>query len=556
MDRRVAIDHGMTASDHLTGRAARVIGAVALAAVVAAALIPVLVVVVGSLDPTPGFDIAGGSAWTRIIGSARTWRIMTVTILQALASSLFAILIGTPIAYALARYRFPGRAIIRSLATVPFVLPSVVLGSAFAAIFSERGLLEARGSWWLVVVAHVCFNLAVIVRTVGSAISGIDPSVESAARLLGASRARVFRSVVLPQLRGPIAAAGAIVFLFCLTSFGVIVMLGGGSVTTMEVEIWIRATRQFDLSGAAVLGVVQFVAVVATLVVDVLVVRRAGARTRRGGDTGMGPSSAAERLLVAAAVVVVLALCAAPLAALVWRSFTVPGGLGTDHWRNLGSVLGGTTLDVSPIDAVVNSLVYALVALVAALPIAVVGSRFVAGRRGRSLDAVVLVPLGLSATMIGLGLLMISRWSPLDLRRSFWMIPAAQLLVAVPLMTRVLVPAFRSLDTTMLDAASALGASPVQRFWRVEFGQLVPMVVAAAGLGFVTCVGEFGATVFVARSDRMTVPVMIERLMSRPGGAGYGQAMVLSVVLVVICGGILGLVDRLTALRGRELIPI
>jgi thiamine transport system permease protein len=69
-------------------------------------------------------------------------------------------------------------------------------------------------------------------------------------------------------------------------------------------------------------------------------------------------------------------------------------------------------------------------------------------------------------------------------------------------------------------------------------------VAAGAGLAFVACLGEFGATVFLARADRPTVPVAIERLMSRPGGAGFGQAMALSCILVVICAVVLVLVDR------------
>lgn len=546
----------MTSARHGPGRAGRVIGALALALVLAAALVPMAAVVVRSLSGTPTLDDAGGSAWLRMLGSSRTWRIMGLTVAQALVSTLFSIAIGTPVAYVLSRYRFPGRSLTSTLAMVPFVLPSVVLGSAFAAIFSDRGLFEARGSWWLVIAAHVCFNLAVIVRTVGSALSGIDPSIETAARLLGRSGPGAFWGVVLPQLRGAIAAGGAIVFLFCLTSFGVVVVLGGGAVTTMEVEIWIRATRQFDLSGAAVLGVVQFIAVVATLGADVALVRRGSATSRRHRDTTRAPTNAAEWLFVAAGVVTVLVICAIPLAALVWRSFVVPGGVGLDNWRNLGSVFEGTSLAISPMTSVVNSLVYATVALIAALPLAVACSRFIAGRSDRILDVVVLFPLGLSATMIGLGLLVLSPSLPFDLRRSFWIVPAAQLLVAVPLATRVLVPAFRAVDTSMLDAASVLGTTRRQRFWRVEFMQLIPGLIAAGALGFVTCVGEFGATVFVARTDRMTVPVMIERLMSRPGGAGYGQAMVLSVVLVLVCGGVLGIVDRLGSRRGRELIPI
>lgn len=552
----MAITDGVTAGRYRPPRSAAVTGGLTVAVVVALALIPAGAVALRSISDSSALDAAGSSAWARMLGSARTWRILGVTMGQAAVSTVFAVLIGTPVAYMLARYRFPGRQIVRTLATVPFVLPSVVLGSAFAAIFSDRGLFEARGSWWLVIAAHVCFNLAVVVRTVGAGVSGLDPETESAARILGRSRPQVLWSVVLPQIRGSIAAAAAIIFLFCLTSFGVVVILGGGSVTTMEVEIWVRATRQFDVAGAAVLGVVQFLAVIATLGVSGLVVRHGSNVSRHRTHTPTVPATVGERAHVAVGSGVIVLICGVPLAALVIRSLSVPGGFGLDNWLNLGSVLGGTTLHVSPSGAMVNSLTYAAMALVIALPMSLSSARFIAGRQRGLLDGLILVPLGLSATMIGLGLLILSPSLPFDLRRSFLLIPAAQLLVAVPLITRVLIPALTTLDTSVLDAASVLGASPRQRFWRVEFMSLLPALVAGAGLGFVTCMGEFGATVFVSRSDTMTVPVLVERLMSRPGGAGYGQAMVLCVILVITCGAILGAVDRLASGRGRELMPI
>lgn len=546
----------MTRDPHRPGQLATVLGGITAVAVVAIALVPAGAVVLRSMSDSPTLDSLGGSAWTRIAGSPRTWRILGVTVGQAAVSTFFSVLVGTPIAYALARYRFVGRTIVRTLATVPFVLPSVVLGSAFAAIFSDRGLFEARGSWWLIIAAHVCFNLAVVVRTVGAAVSGVDPDTESAARILGRSRPRVLWSVVLPQIRGSIAAAAAIIFLFCLTSFGVIVILGGGSVTTIEVEIWIRATRQFDVPGAAVLGVIQFTAVLATLAVDALIGRRRAGSARHRLHAPTPATTVGERSLVAAAAATTVLICGTPLLALVIRSVSVPGGLGLDNWLNLGSVFGGTALHVSPLDAIGNSLVYAALALVVAVPVSLSSARFIAARPRSVMDGLILVPLGLSATMIGLGLLILSPALPFDLRRSFLMIPAAQLLVAVPLITRVLIPALATLDRSVLDAASVLGASPRARFWRVELRAVTPALMAGAGLGFVTCMGEFGATVFVSRADTMTMPVLVERLMSRPGGAGYGQAMVMCVILVLICGAVLGAVDRLAAGRDRELMPI
>ena len=460
------------------------------------------------------------------------------------------VVVGVPVAWVLNRYRFPGRGVVRTAAMVPFVLPSVVVGAAFASLLGPRGLVDARGTWWAIIAAHLCFNLAVVVRTVGAAMATTDPDLDAAARVLGAGTWRVLRSVTVPTVAPAIAAAAVVVFLFCLTSFGVIVVLGGGAVSTVEVEIWTRATSQFDLSGAGVLCMLQLVAVVATLALHGRIVRRAaqpGGRTPSRAAVGRSPRSARERIEVAVAVAAVVVVSVLPLAALAERSLRVGDRLGLDHWRHLGDATAGTGLRVAPIDALATSLGAALLGTAVALALALPASRAVAARPGGRGDRVLLLPLGVSATTIGLGLLLLFGRPPLDLRGSPWIVPIGQMLVALPLAVRSIVPAMQSMSPSLGEAAALLGAGPSARWWRVELPLVRRAVVAGGGLAFVACLGEFGATVFLARSARPTVPIAIERLLSRPGGAGFGQAMALSCVLVVVCAAVLWAVDRWAA---------
>jgi thiamine transport system permease protein len=228
----------------------------------------------------------------------------------------------------------------------------------------------------------------------------------------------------------------------------------------------------------------------------------------------------------------------------------VPGGYGLANWTHLGSVTAGTTLRVDPLEAVVNSLLSATIAATAAVVLGLTAARVAVRRPGGAADRVLLLPLGVSATTIGLGLLLAFGHPPLDLRRSLWIVPLAQTLVALPLVVRAVLPALRALPPSLVDAGALLGVGRAGRFWRIELPAVRPAVVAGAGLAFVACMGEFGATVFLARADRPTVSVAIERLMSRPGGAGFGQAMALSCILVLVCTTVLVLVDRRRA--GRD----
>ncbi|UDY36129.1 ABC transporter permease [Dermatobacter hominis] len=522
-----------------------------MALVAVAVAVPVFAVLGRALRPDGAWSL---DAVDRILSSGRTWRLLGLTVGQALVSTLLTAAVGLPLAWVLARYRFAGRGLVRTAAMVPFVLPSVVLGSAIASVLGPSGLVDARGTWWPVFAAHVCFNLAVFVRVVGAALDGLDPSLEDTARTLGTTPAAAARRVLVPAVAPAVWAAAIVVFLFCLTSFGVIVILGGGSVSTVEVEIWVRATRQFDLSGAAVLAGLQVLAVVATLALHARFSRRAARPVRSGRRWSRRPATAGERAQVALAVLAVGIVTLVPLGALVERSLRLPGGgHGLDHWRHLGEATAGTGLTVSPWDAVAFSLVSAVLATAFAVLVGVPAARVAARRPGGAADRILLLPLGVSATTIGLGILLAVGRPPVDLRRAWWLVPAAQALVAVPLLVRAVAAALRDLPPSVTEVAATLGAGPRRRWWRVELPMVRGAVVAGAGLAFVASLGEFGATVFLARADRPTVPVAIERLMSRPGSSGFGQAMALSCILVLLCGVVLAIVDRsVDALAGRR----
>ena len=172
------------------------------------------------------------------------------TLWQAVVSTILTLAVGLPAAYAVARYEFPGRRLFRAFVTVPFVLPTVVVATAFLALLGPGGplaFLHWRPGVAPMLIAHVFFNVAVVVRTVGGFWANLDPRRVEAARMLGASRRRAFVHVTLPLLAPSIIAAASIVFLFTFTSFGVALLLAGPAHATLEVEIYRQAVDLFPI---------------------------------------------------------------------------------------------------------------------------------------------------------------------------------------------------------------------------------------------------------------------------------------------------------------------
>lgn len=461
---------------------------------------------------------------------ARLLRVGWFTLWQAVVSTILTLVVAAPMTWAVSTYSFRGRRLAMALVTVPFVLPTVVVGTAFVA-------LGWRDSVGAILAAHVLFNVAVVVRTVSTLWTRIDPRLFEAARVLGASGIGVFRKVTLPLLRPAIAAASSIVFLFTFTSFGVVLILGGFRYATLEVEIYRQAVTLFDLPLAATLAVVQLVGVTGALYwYSRYQARTATSWTLESGANRPHPVGR-MRQLVAAAVVVTLAALAVPLAVLVGRSF------GGGYFRALfvdDRVVG------TPISSVANSLVFAVIAMTLATVVGLLAATVIAERTSgisRWFDLTLMLPLGTSAVTIGFGFILALGW-PVDLRASFWLIPIAHALVAIPFVVRTTVPTLRAIPPQTREAAAVLGASPF-RVWRhIDLPIVSRAAMVGAGFAFVISLGEFGATSFIARPATVTIPTMIVRLLSRPGQTSFGMAMALSVVLAVVTTAVVMSLDR------------
>ncbi len=499
-----------------------------------------------------GFSTGGvGTA----IGDPLTWRLAWFTVASAAVSTVIAVLAGLPVAFLLARVRLPGVSLVRTLVLVPFVLPTVVVGLAFRALWPDGGLLP-------LVLANAFFNVAVVARTVSGLWGHLDPRTVDAARALGASPWRAFRTVTLPALAPAIASSAAVVFLFCATSFGVVLILGGARYRTLETEIYLRTVDLLDLSGAAALSLVQFAAVVAALAVGALARRRRenAVRLRSRAETARRPRGGEWWVVLAGLTVV--ALLMTPIVALLIESVSTSDGWSLAGYEALGGQGSLGALQVSGWAAASMSLRTAFDATMLAMIVGVLASVvLVALRRtpgrlargmGETMDAALMLPLGVSAVTVGFGYLVTLDALPGDLRTSPLLVPLAQALVIIPLVVRMVLPVLRSVDVRLRQAASTLGASP-GRVWReIDLPLTARSLVAAAGFGYVVALGEFGATSFLARPDAPTLPVAVATLISRPGELNNQMAYAACALLMMVTVVAVVLIDRFGAVRGQN----
>ena len=225
---------------------------------------------VGLLVRAPWSDIAGELRGTEVLQALR------LSLITASLATALSLLLGVPLAWLLARARFPGRRLLRALITVPLVLPPVVGGVALLLALGRRGIVGQYLDSWFgitlpfttagVVVAEAFVAMQFLVLSVEGALRAADPRYEDAAATLGASGWTTFRRVTLPLVAPGVAAGAVLAWARALGEFGATITFAGnfpGTTQTMPLSVYLAL--QSDPEAAIVLSLILLVVSVATL---------------------------------------------------------------------------------------------------------------------------------------------------------------------------------------------------------------------------------------------------------------------------------------------------
>lgn len=488
-------------------------GAVA-AALILALIVGPLVAVVWRAGGVSGFGPAG-------------WAAVRFTLWQAAASAVLSVALAIPVARALARRVFPGRALLITILGAPFILPVIVAVFGLLAVFGRAGLLNQALATlglervtiygpWGVVLAHVFLNLPLAVRILLQGWQAIPSERFRLAALLGAP---VGRLLELPMLRRLVPGALALVFLICITSFAVALILGGGPrATTVELAIYQAVRLDYDLDRAATLALMQVAlsAAVAAFALLVYVPDAMGAgldRPPRRWERrwrlldGAWIGAAALFLLLPMALVVVEGVSG------LWK---LPPGSWEAAARSLAVAAVSTTL-----------------CMTLALALAVSG--------GRWAMVIGTLPVAASALVLGTGLYLIlfPRFAPQTLALPVTTLMNA--LFALPFALRIVAPAVEQSEAQFGRLADLLGLRGIGRLRLLTLPRARPALGFAAGLAAALSMGDLGVIALFAGQETETLPLNMVRLRgSYRTEAAEGAAL----LLLALSLGLFALFDR------------
>ncbi|AVI64836.1 sulfate/thiosulfate ABC transporter permease CysT [Shewanella sp. NKUCC05_KAH] len=221
------------------------------------------------LLPTTGLIMQTSSmSWSEywgVIADPRVVASYRVTILSALAASLFNCLFGLLLAWVLVRYEFPGKRILDALVDLPFALPTAVAGITLATLYAENGQIGSLLAEWGIKVAYTPLGIVVamiftsipfVVRTVQPVLEELSHEEEEAGMTLGASDRSVFWRVILPSLWPALMIGTALSFTRSLGEFGAVIFIAGNMPYISEITslmIFVRL-QEFDFAGASAIA--------------------------------------------------------------------------------------------------------------------------------------------------------------------------------------------------------------------------------------------------------------------------------------------------------------
>lgn len=481
--------------------------------------------------------------WLHAIATTRITSLVWFTIWQAALSALFSLLFGIPGAYVLYHRSFPGQKLIRAFITIPFMLPTIVVAIGFTAFrqlpFLSQ-LLQGHSGVPVIICANIFMNYSLAVRIVGGVWSSLDTGLEDAAALDGAGRFRTLISVTLPQLANSIASAGALIFLYCAANFGLVLVLGGASVRTIETEIYLATTQYLDLSKAA--GLV-FIQTALTIFAFVVAQHLARGHLAFFDNTSLGRRPRIDRRdmpAVLTTMIFIVGLISLPLITVISRAFRVGNTFSLLNFTNLGGFGARDVLSISVGHAALNTVRNAIITTALSMAIGILASYLLSrsrrnGKTGpfeRVMDILFQMPVGISSVVLGFGYLVCFGGGFFPLRSSWLVTPIAQSLLSIPLVIRMIHPAIASIDNQLRETAQTESATPSQIWWLIEVPIIRNVILMATGYAAIIAIGEFGAANFLAYGDQGTLPTVLYQLISRPGAQNYGMAMAASSLLI------------------------
>ncbi|MDR7523240.1 MAG: iron ABC transporter permease [Armatimonadota bacterium] len=485
----------------------------------------------------------------RWIQAARNSLVMMVI------STLTATLAGLIFAFAITRPDVPGRRLFRHVAMLPLFAPPFMVAFAYILMFGRQGLITKtllgadvnifgwHGLWLVQTVAF--FPLAMLI--IMGVLEAINPSLEHAARNLGADELTVVRTISFALARPGIAGAALVVAISVLADFGNAVVIAG-NYPLLATEAWFRMEGMADLRGAALVVSMLIVPTTVLFLLERYWVSRRVYTTVTGRGSRIEPPPTPPALKWGAA-----AFCAAMSVMVILVYFgVIAGGFTTSWGRDWTPTLGHYRLAADRLDTLwasvkIGALAGAITGIVGVV-VAFLTSRALPLRQ--VLDFLAVLPGALPGVFVGVGFVLAFNRPPLELVGTVWVIALALAFWHLPMGYQAAVATLKQIERAIEEAATNLGASGLRVLWDIYLPLLQRAFVGAFTVSFIRAVTNVSIVIFLVAPGNVVATFAILNMI---GNNIWGAAAALTTMLLGLTFVSVGVAQ---AAAGRAVRPM
>ncbi len=450
--------------------------------------------------------------------------IIKFSLYQSFISALCSLGIGLPGAWIMNNVDFRFKKTVKSIYAVPFILPSILVVLGFVIFYGNSGFLSKiigrklnlMYSFKAVIMAHVFYNFPVVITMISDSMSKLDRRIEGSAQNCGASDLRIFLSITLPRLLNSIMSSFLMVFLLCLTSFAIILILGGGpEMTTMEVEIYRLARINMDIPKAAALSMISIMIVSFILFLQNTLGNKSTVQEEISFETRKRIICRPVRVVSSVYVTLSVLFIICPVISVIIRSFIASSSRAGASFFSLKAY---STLDLECLkQTLFIALLSALTSVFMSLGIL---------RHKNSL--LTMLPFAVSSAIIGLAYLRVSRY--LSFFSGKILIVLSHAVIFMPFALKEIRNVYEKIPIHYEEIACITGCSQFRYFTQVELPILKNSIISSFLFCFCLSCGELNASMILGNSRVMTIPIQIRHMISSynyQGACAWGTILTL-----------------------------
>lgn len=478
-------------------------------------------------------------AYRNIISQSETYRALLNSLGLATIVSIIGTFIGFMFAYCSSHLAIKGKKLFDIMALLPMISPPFSVALSIIMLFGAKGLITNGLLGWqgtniyglrgLVFVQSISFFPIAFILLVGL-LRSIDPSIEEAARDLGASKWRTFRTVTLPLLRPGIVNAILLVFIKSVADFANPMAIGG-NFPTLAAQVYLQAIGSYDVQGGAAVAVVLLNIAILLFIISKYWVEK------KNYVTVTGKAARKRELIVDSSVVypiagfcffiagiVLLLYVLIPIASLI-KLWGVDYSFTLEHYRNALEIGKDAILDTVFLSLCATPLAGVLGMVIAYL---VVRKHFI----GRSfISFASLLSIAVPGTIIGIGYILTFNEPPLALTGTGLILVVCFVVRALPIGIKAGEASLRQIDPAIEEAAADLGSSAGKVFRTVTLPLIKEAFFGSLIYSFIRSMTSISAVIFLVSASYNLLTVLV---LDQVEDSQFGVASAFSTILIII----------------------